>query len=252
MYIQYASDLHLEFRENLNMLRQKPLQALGEILILAGDIIPFARMHQHSDFFSYLSDHFQTTYWIPGNHEYYGYDLAMKCGTFNESIKSNVFLVNNTSATHGETKLIFSTLWSKISPMNEWLVEHRVSDFHLIKYNNFRLSSDVFNQQHLESLSFIKNELTNNRSFRTVLASHHVPTLMNYPEKYKGSSINEAFAVELFGLIESSSIDCWIYGHSHFNVSPFKIGKTELLTNQLGYVAAGEGMGFDFGRCLEV
>ncbi len=44
------------------------------------------------------------------------------------------------------------------------------------------------------------------------MVPHHVPTFMNYPELYKGSKINEGFAVELFDTIEASSVDYWIYG----------------------------------------
>ena len=72
-----------------------------------------------------------------------------------------------------------------------------------------------------------------------------MPTLFNYPEKYKGTTINEAFAVELFDLIEDSNIDYWIYGHHHSNTSDFTIGKTRLLTNQVGYVSHDEHQEFD-------
>jgi hypothetical protein len=45
-------------------------------------------------------------------------------------------------------------------------------------------------------------------------------------------------------LIEGAPIDYWIYGHHHHNTPEFSIGKTTLLTNQLGYVGYGEHKGF--------
>ena len=157
MKVQYASDLHLEFPQNKEYLRKNPLEPIGDVLILAGDIVPFAVMDKHSDFFSYISDHFKTTYWIPGNHEYYHFDLAQKCGTLNENIRSNLHLVNNLTVQIDSVRFIFSTLWSRISQTNRWQIERSVNDFHVIKFNDVRFSSDQFNQLHQESLSLIFN-----------------------------------------------------------------------------------------------
>lgn len=75
---------------------------------------------------------------------------------------------------------------------------------------------------------------------KTIVVTHHVPTFMNYPEQYKGSALNEVFATELYDMIETSSIDYWLYGHNHQNIPAYTIGNTTMLTNQLGYIQANE------------
>lgn len=94
MRIQYASDLHLEFPENEYFLSKNPLVPEGDILILAGDIIPFSMLDRHLDFFKCLSDQFENVYWIPGNHEYYHSDLQTDLNQVNEKLEDNVNLVN--------------------------------------------------------------------------------------------------------------------------------------------------------------
>jgi len=252
MTVQYASDLHLEFSLNKEFLKANPLQPVGDVLLLAGDIVPFAVMDKHKDFFSYVSEHFQDTFWIPGNHEYYHFDLAKKTGVLKENIRNNVHLVNNLSIQHSEVRFIFSTLWSKISPANQWQMERSVSDFQVIQYNKFRLSAEQFNHLHEESLQFITAELQQTITTKTIVVTHHVPTLMHYPEKYKGSALNEAFAVELFDLIETAGPDYWLYGHHHQNTPDFIVGKTQMRTNQLGYVHHGEHHLFDLKKTIRV
>jgi len=250
MLLQYCSDLHLEFRENKQFLNQHPLQPKGEILILAGDIVTFTEIEKRKDFFDYISDNFKLTYWLPGNHEYYYSDASERSGTINEKIRENIFLVNNISFRHDDVQLIFSTLWSKISPANEWQIERRISDFQVIKFKGHFFSVSDFNQLHSDSLDFIQKELAQKNTGKTIVVTHHVPTFMNFPSQHKGSILNEAFAVELFSLIESSNIDYWIYGHHHSNTPDFSIGNTILLTNQLGYVRNEENRNFSLEKII--
>ena len=250
MVLQYCSDLHLEFRENKQLLNQHPLQPNAEILILAGDIVPFTEMDKRKHFFNYISDNFKLTYWLPGNHEYYYSDASERSGTINETIRDNIFLVNNISFQHEDVRLIFSTLWSKISPANEWQIERSISDFQVIKFNGHFFSTSNFNQLHSDSLDFIQKELGQNNAGKTVVITHHVPTFLNFPLQHKGSILNEAFAVELFPIIESSHIDYWIYGHHHNNTPDFNIGNTVLLTNQLGYVRNEENRDFSLAKTI--
>ena len=225
---------------------------MGDVLVLAGDIVPFAVMDKHHDFFSYVADNFKTTYWLPGNHEYYHFDIAEKSGVLHEKIRSNVLLVNNTSVVNENVKLIFSTLWSRISPGYQWQIERSLSDFHLIKHKGHRFSGEQYNQLHEDSFAFIQKELQSVKDEKVAVFTHHCPTFLNYPVQYKGDVLNEAFAVELFDIIESSNIAYWVYGHHHSNTPEFTIGNTRLITNQLGYVQHNEHQLFATNKCIEL
>jgi len=236
MRIQYCSDLHLEFPENKKYVNKHLLQPSGEILLLAGDILPFALNHRNYMFFDFVADNFEAVFWIPGNHEYYGYDIAKISDPLFEKIRSNVFLVNNQTIAYKEVNIICSTLWSHISPENEWTIQKNLSDFSAITFKDDPLLPVHFNAFHQTALSFIKNEVNKYGVSKNIVLTHHVPTLYHYPTKYKRSPLNEAFAVELHDYIDYSNISFWIYGHHHSNIPGFIIGNTTLLTNQLGYV----------------
>jgi predicted phosphohydrolase len=251
MKLQYCSDLHLEFPANKKYLKANPIKPEGEILLLAGDIIPFTEIEKENDFFNFLSDSFEHTFCIPGNHEYYRSDITERTGTFHEKIRSNVSLLNNTVIEHTGVRLLFSTLWSKINPAFEFVILKSMADFRLIKSNGKKITVDDYDQLHEDCHAFLVKELSNVSNQKTIVVTHHLPTFFNYPEKYRHSELNTAFATELFDLIEPSNVDYWIFGHSHEVVPDFKIGNTTLMTNQLGYVEYGEHHRFLHERIID-
>ncbi|HSJ67308.1 MAG TPA: hypothetical protein VK921_06525, partial [Anditalea sp.] len=113
-------------------------------------------------------------------------------------------------------------------------------------------NADIFNSLHHDCLRFIKKELQTPFAGKKVVVTHHVPTFRHYPKKYIDSPINEGFAVDLSSLIADSGPYCWIYGHHHHNSPEFLIGKTRMLTNQLGYVERREHAGFSKERTVEL
>jgi predicted phosphohydrolase len=244
MTIQYCSDLHLERPENHAWWKKRPIVPAADTLILAGDILPFAEMDQFPDFFNYLSDNFKATYWLPGNHEYYSSDILHRSGSFREAIRSNVLLLNNQVELIEDITIIFSTLWSHISPAAEWDIARYVTDFRSITRDGERFRPLHSNRLHRECLQFIETVVAAATTSKIVVATHHIPTFLHYPAKYKSSPVNEAFATELYDYIEQSGINAWIYGHHHCNSPEFVIGKTRMLTNQLGYIRRREYDGF--------
>lgn len=255
MKLQFASDLHLEFPENREFIHNYPLRPEGDMLILAGDIVSLDQMHIHADFFDYISDNFKLTYWIPGNHEFYHSDIsdiAGKDGFINEKIKENIFLVNNTSVISGNCKLLFSTLWTRISRSVSFFLESGYPDFSHILKNMRRIDTDEYNHLHEESVSFLKKELQESKSKHTIIITHHMPTFRNYPEEFRGNIFNELFAVELEDFITEAGPDYWIFGHHHSCRGEFRIDKTQLCSNPLGYIMYNEQKGFDAGKILQI
>lgn len=252
MTIQYCSDLHLEFPQNAKFLNKHPLVPTGDILILGGDIVPFALLNEHETFFNYVADNFEQTYWLPGNHEHYYFDVNINSGAIKESIRTNVFLVNNQVVNIKDTDLIFSTLWSDIPVVNFIDVQMRLADFACIRNGDKRFVPQNYNELHQHDIKFIAGALDKSIASKKMVITHHAPTFLNYPPKYKKDILNCAFATEYYDLIEKSGTDYWQYGHHHVNTPAFTIGKTTLITNQLGYVKFAENKKFKKDATIEI
>lgn len=252
MKIQYASDLHLEFIKNTYFLHSNKLIPKADILILAGDIFLFYKKTENEKYFDFLSKTFKKIYWLPGNHEYYGSDIIRYHKFLERTIRPNIHVMNNQVVSIDGINLIFSILWGNISPKNELFVKSMVSDFSYISYDGEDFRPKHFNQLHQEAKAFLEKELQNRQGEKNIVITHHVPTLLNYSEEYKNKPINEAFAVEMSDIIKKYLPEAWIYGHSHVNTPEFTIGKTRMLTNQLGYVEMEEHKDFRLDAYFEI
>ena len=243
--LQYCSDLHLEFPKNRAYIQANPIIPKGEILILAGDIIPFQMIAHFDWFFDQLQARFKAVYWIAGNHEYYGSDISIRSGAFHEKIRKNIHLVNNHRLDLDDCTLLFTTLWSEILPQYFIPIHRGMSDYHYIKIGERTFNPDDSTRLFQDNVNFLKSELKEMTQIENqIVVTHHIPTFKNYPEKFRNSELNHAFATELAPLILDHSIRYWIYGHSHCNVPDFKIGNTILTNNQLGYVGQFEHLDY--------
>lgn len=243
MRIQYCSDLHLEFGPNSRYIIKNPLKVSGDILLLAGDVIPLHDEFFNDPFFGFIADNYKQVFWIPGNHEFYYKDITEFSKSYNIRIRDNINIVNNIELKYENIRFVFSTLWTKISSSNERIIEQSVADFTSISYKNKKLRAKEYNMLHQEGIEFIKQSLEVPQE-NTVVVTHHLPSKLCNSTQHKNSPINEAFCVDLTDFITSSNINFWIYGHSHFNQKPLFVGNTILLTNQLGYVENNEHTSF--------
>ena len=248
MKIQYASDLHLEFAENRNYIENGGITPVGDILLLAGDVSYLGdqnMMKRH--FFDWCAEHFRETFIVPGNHEFYhGYDIALTMEDFEFAYRNNVRYLNNKSAVIGDTELFFTTLWTKISPLNLWAIQQGMNDFKYGRLDRAHLFASDVGSLHRRCLAWLGSALMASKAARKIVVTHHCPTLRDEFNNYPGGVLNTAFQVDLDTFIEHCEADYWIYGHTHYGGgSGSKIGKTRLICNQLGYVFNNEHKAFN-------
>lgn len=253
MKIQFASDLHLEMQDNSRWLKHNPLPVVGDILVLAGDIIYLGNeaLFRHP-FWDWASQNYREVLAVPGNHEFYaGFDLQPLQNGWMMEVRPNVHYYYNVCRQIEDVEFIMTTLWSMIPVQDAFITEQYVSDFRRIKSGGKVIDFARFNEEHLRCKEFLEQLLSKPKFGYRLVVSHHLPSFALIDPQFKGSRLNGAFAAELFDLIADSDIDCWIYGHSHRNIET-KIGSCQCYCNQLGYVTHGEHTLFDGGRVIDL
>ena len=235
---------------NREWLKQNPLTPAAEILIIAGDTYDLNREYRNLDFIQRVSDEFEMTYLIPGNHEYYGgVDAASALESTCEAIRENVIMLNNQVVEIEGIRFIFSTMWTDIRK-NMLEVMRGMADFSKINFRGKPFRIKHYNLLHEKSYAFIEQEVS--KPGRKVVVTHHLPSEQCNVEEFQDSLINVGFCVDKTELIQRSDIDCWIYGHSHRNKADFDINGTRMVTNQLGYVGWQEHVSFNRSCVVEL
>lgn len=253
MKIQYASDLHLEFKENTGLLSLQPLDVKGDILVLAGDIHVMKGLSwKKHPFFDWCVEHYEQTYIIPGNHEYYGrIELTKRFENYECFIRDNVRYINNRSIIHESSELFFTTLWSIIPVAEMAAVQLGLTDCHRIKYRGVGFTANGYKTLHQHCIDWLSGALEKSNAKHRIVVTHHQPTLRISDSRFVSSPINSAFAVNLDYFIEQYHPEYWIYGHTHYNGGSGKvIAKTKLLCNQMGYVRHQEHKNFRFDAVI--
>ena len=260
MKIQYASDLHLEFGMNSRYMSVYGLKSVGDILLLAGDIIYLEnRRLEQNDFFDWCSRNFKETVIVPGNHEYYrdpiareghqyGVPVEKTLVDYEHKVRDNVRYLNNRSMRLGDVEVFATTLWSVTDPRSYVSIQNGMNDCHQIVYNGHTLWADDFTELHNVCRGWLDTALTESSAKTKIVLTHHCPSLRReFDTEHCGGVFDTAFRVDMEKFIERHDIDFWIYGHTHTQdgsgmVLPSAGDGTKLLCNQLGYVELNEDL----------
>ena len=255
MKIQYCSDLHLEFRANLRMMNAKDpvLDVAGDVLVIAGDVGYLSDKNvEHLRLWKWMSENYRQVLMVAGNHEFYNHgDIAAMGDSWEKKFLPNVGYYHNKVIRIGTTDFILSTLWTRISPLDEMMVQAGMNDYRQILYNRHRLTAKDITDEFEKNFTFIQKSVETSDAEKIVVVTHHLPTFASIDKRYAGDPLNVAFATELGNYIADSRINAWIYGHAHHQTD-LMIGNTHLVSNPLGYVFAGENITFNASAFIEI
>jgi hypothetical protein len=236
--IQYASDLHLELYPKLETfvdILAKPTEPDVSTLVLCGDIGNLQEREVLRKFLLYCAATWENVFYIPGNHEYYhsNYDdanqqldeLCKDCG-----VTFALFHVHTIKRASGiDLVLIMSTLWSNIPAEHHVEVSQYIPDYS--KIENF--TPDRSNSLHKDACQKIKQACRQHSTSEIVIFTHHAPLMSGTSDsKFNQTNGKHAFATNCqYYMI---GVSCWIFGHTHYNPTPFMSGKTLITSNQRG------------------
>jgi Icc-related predicted phosphoesterase len=247
--IQYASDLHLEFERRPEDRLQLPIAPGTTALVLAGDI--------HNDpaglgtFVRPLAKRVPVVL-VAGNHEYFTHELNSmleQLADWATSIPDVHFLENQTVEIDGLT-FLGATLWSNFDDARPALLKKSTSmmtDYAVIADRTDprgRLRPERILREHQQSIAFLERELRARDRARTVVVTHHAPSLRSTQQK--GEDWDHLYGSDLDALIEDCGPALWIHGHVHQSFD-YQIGSTRVLCNPRGYLQYGENVDFDPG-----
>ncbi len=272
MLLRVASDLHLEFSDF--KIPDLP-EDRDTVLVLAGDIglVHKANLKElYIPFLTRADVQFRNTILIMGNHEHYGGSFRRTRAVLQDAIGlarlENVRLLEKESFVIDDVAFIAATLWTDCgnhSPFAHFLFE-RMSDNRVIRTGpnetlpyERKFTAEASWTDHMYAKKFIFKEIAEQKAAgrKTVVVTHHGPTMRSIHERYEGSDINMFYASELTNEIMDTNPNLWIHGHTHHQFDylvddSLEHCQTRVVVNPRGYFGHEDTSGFNQTLVVEV
>lgn len=250
--IQYCSDLHLEFRDIVEI--PKLLKNIdADVLILAGDISAINDKEDYNKFITFLTHYYPKYKYILhicGNHEFYSIaaqpqkshcmDMVhKKLKHLNKTYPNYLYLNCDTvtlNINNSKYMFIGATLWTKI-PLEKYdTIQNSMNDYNYIYINKneiVKFTVQEMQRLHNKHYMFIKKniEIANNLNIPSILITHHKP--ISDETSYQ-SDINYAYESDITKIIKPI-VKLVIYGHTHKHYNKIHNGIL-FVSNPKGYV----------------
>jgi hypothetical protein len=221
VYIQYASDLHIDgWPSNTNYLHF--LTPSAPILVLAGDVCD-AFDPRFTAFLQWCSRNWYLVLFVSGNHEYHSSARTMQevddqIAAICKRLGNVVFLQHGASYTVPGTRLRFvgATLWSAVDPALWEEAKTKKGDCKKIYVAPGRRATPAdFTAMHAMHRALLRSACFPQHSHETlVVVTHHMPTLDLLEPHYRGEKWSSFYASDDTDLL-TPNVAAWICGHGH-------------------------------------
>lgn len=231
MRIRILSDLHLELSP------WQPPKVDADLTVLAGDI------DSHTRALDWILENIEgPVVYVPGNHEFYGAELHGIRAELKRKAPANVHVLDNGGIELDGVRILGATLWTDYAlygagaemafAMRE--AKHCLLDHECIRcapHATFTPSQAL--RLHRESVAWLAGQLAKPHIGKTVVVTHHLPSMASVAERFKAQPLSAAFASNLDHQVGKA--DLWIHGHTHDNFD-YRLGKCRVVCNPRGYV----------------
>lgn len=247
MRIHLLSDLHLEFGP-----AEIP-QAEADLVILAGDL------HTKCHGIPWIKATFpdQPVIYITGNHEFYGEKHPRLIGKLKEEAAgTRIHVLEDESVEIGGFFFFGCTLWSDLELLEDsWSGAQaalEMNDYRRIRDSRtYRKLRPVDTRgKHLLSLQKLETFLTSRDPRKSVVVTHHAPSIRSLPPGRQTDPVSCAYASHLDDFVLRTRPLLWVHGHIH-HIQDYRIGETRIVANPRGYPDLPVE-GFNPSRVLEV
>ena len=236
-----------------------PLEVLGDILILAGDIVDSQENECYARLENVIVNYILRDLpciLIPGNHEFYGLEYTDALNMMTTKLKKMGITVLYNEVFEYQDMIIFgATLWTNFELYDTQDLSMVFAQRYLADYKNIRFCTEQNEVRMLEPKDTLDlhNQTTTSMRFRLmeitkkkiIIVTHHAPHRKSIHRKFKKNRINAAFISDLSELINEISPSLWIHGHCHQSFD-YVVGTTRIIANPRGYAADGKSENLDF------
>ncbi len=242
MYIQYASDLHIEDFPWDTPFMEFITPTPAPLLILAGDICPVVNP-RFAEFLAWASAHWRHVIFVPGNHEYHNYEgLCMRTieamiDRICRRLKNVIFLQRGASTLipNSNIRVVGATLWSAVDK-KLWHASGHKKDCRLIVGDSgYPMKPWEFLVRHDGHSSAIARAIDKPwiPKEELVVVTHHLPTKKLLEPEFQGETWHSFYASN-DDVLFKPQVKAWICGHGHRSASYVAPSGTYVTMNARG------------------